>query len=171
MSNSNSNYPQGAATKALNGTEFTQVTTTCLLDLQAQGKPQTLEELKERTKKYFEFCANSRLRPCVETLAVALGVSRQTLWEWSDTEHCNKSAEWCDTVAGAKQLISAFTSQAALSGHLSPPIAIFLLKNIAGYRDQVSFEELTPKDKSSVPLVEFPTLGNFKPQELPNAEG
>ena len=144
MSNKQSNYPTAQMNRSIEQADgFISNTVTCISELTNLGKPKNEEELKERIRKYFEFCADNSFRPGIESLALALGVDRVTYWRWCNQD-IHVSSEWSDICKVARQSIIAFTEAAANSGHLSPPIAIFALKNIANYKDAISFEDTTP---------------------------
>jgi hypothetical protein len=141
MSNKESNYPTAQANRELqkaNGFIFDTVS--CIAELANLGKPNDEEELKERIRMYFDFCKRNSFRPGIESLALSLGVDRSTFWRWCNRE-TNVSLEWTKACKVARQSIVAFTEASATSGHLSPPIAIFILKNVAGYKDSISFED------------------------------
>lgn len=161
-----SNYPQGQATQALNGDEQTGNIINCIMDLSDHGKPQTTEELKQRIDDYFLFCGTKNFRPGVESLSLSLGISRVTFWAWTN-EGCGKPKEWIEICQLAKQKILSFTEAAALSGKLNPATSIFLLKNLGGYKDSVSFEEITPTTNKTPMIVEYPKLGEDNPTLLP----
>lgn len=110
-----------------------------LLDLNNLGKPRTCDELKDRISQYFAYCERSSLRPGVESLAYAVGVSRITIYQWSLGNGCDR--EWQEIILNAKGLIAAYLEQAALSGQINPATAIFLMKGWLGYSDTVSLEQ------------------------------
>lgn len=147
MSNKNSNFPAPSADRALNGNSFTGKAITSLTELAAQGKPQDEDELEQRIKAFFEFCSRTCIRPGIESLALSLGVSRISFWNWCNKQ-CGKSDRWVELCRYARQIILSFTEQALLTGHLNPPAGIFLMKNIGDYKDTVSFEELKPTEIS-----------------------
>ena len=159
MSNKHSNYPQGELSQKFNGNEQTGQLINCIMDLSDKGKPETVEELEERINDYFTFCGMNNFRPGIESLALSLGVSRVSFWKWC-YEGSGKPKQWVDICKTAKQMIIAFTEQAALSGKLNPATSIFLMKNLGGYKDSISFEEITPQDNIHNFAVEYPKLGN-----------
>lgn len=57
-------------------------------------------------------------------------------------------------------MIIAFTEAATQGGKLSPPVGIFLLKNLGGYKDTISFEENVPAAEE-VNLVRTTDLPHF----------
>ena len=54
-----------------------------LRELHELGRPKTDEEVQERIDDYFSFCERSSLRPGVESLCMALHISRTTLFRWN----------------------------------------------------------------------------------------
>lgn len=161
MSNFKSNYPQAQISRNVREAEgFIADTVHSITELTAHGKPENEEQLRERIQKYFEFCATNNFRPGVESLSLALGVNRTTFWHWCNSEF-GVSEEWADICKIARQSIIAFVEAAANSGHLSPPIAIFSLKNLANWKDTVSFEDITPdvsEKKNGLSVADLPIL-------------
>lgn len=145
MSNKNSNYPINALNNLPD--EVKTDTIECLMQLANKGKPKAVEELRERINAYFEFCKNNSFRPGIESLSLALSVSRITLWNWANGIGVNE--EWAQECQKAKQIILAFVEQASISNRLTPPVAIFLMKNLGGYKDQISFEESAPQTQGT----------------------
>ena len=103
------------------------------------GKPETNSELKERIDMFFGFCEESNVRPGVQALCTALHISRTTLFRWSNGEDCDKERQ--EIIGMAKSFIDSFLEQITLSGQVSPPVGIFLLKNWCSYKDTVSLED------------------------------
>lgn len=140
-------------------------TITSLRQLYEMGRPQTDQEVETRISQYFEFCENSSLRPGIESLAVALHVDRSTVFNWSRGVKCSKYR--METVAAAKTLIIAGLEQFLLSGKISPPSGIFMLKNWAGYSDTIPLDDRVVDDGSKEPLKveDLPKLGELKSGE------
>lgn len=113
---------------------------TDLIELRKMGKPKSDEEVKTRCDQYFRYCANSSLRPGIETLSLALGIDRRTLWAWSCGRGC--SPERAEIARAARQTVIAYVEAAQLNGKLNPVTSIFLLKNWANYRDAVQIEDV-----------------------------
>ena len=154
--------PQGEL-EQIDPSKVTAVVTS-LRELSNRGKPESNLALKERIDDYFEFCANSGLRPGIETLRCALGgVSRTTFYEWSCGVNCDSERQ--EIIQVAKSFIDAFIEQSVLSGLISPPSGIFLLKNWCGYRDSYSIEEKVEaiaeaqRGNKALTAAELPKLG------------
>lgn len=84
------------------------------------------EEAKERIQDYFKDCITQGIRPTVETLALALGTTRQTLYRWETEQRATVSG---DVIKKAKEFIASFDAQMVSSGHLNPVTYIFRAKN------------------------------------------
>lgn len=107
-------------------------------------RPKSDDEVLERVDYYFQACAENRIRPGIETLALALGVSRVTIFNWSQGIKCSDRRR--EIIEHAKMLVAAYVEQASLSGKLNPVTAIFLQKNWFGYRDSQTLELSRPSD-------------------------
>ena len=156
-----SNYPTAASSRELEeNSDFVADTITSLSQLAKLGKPATVEELEQRLDDYFSFCAEHGSRIGIESISLCLGVDRTTFWRWCNGDH-GKGERWTEICAQAKQTIIAFTEQAMISGKISPPVGIFCMKNVANWKDTVSFEDATPTEtthKNVLDAGELPTL-------------
>lgn len=140
-----------------------------LRELYDMGKPETNLELKSRIDMFFQFCEESSIRPGVQALCTALHISRTTLFRWNNGEDCDKERQ--EIISMAKSFIDSFLEQVTLSGQVSPPVGIFLLKNWCSYKDTYSLEENTPKTetKSSKSIDELPTAEEIEAIMHPEA--
>ena len=118
--------------------QFVSETVSCLKELNSMGKPESDEELQERIDQYFAFCERTGNRPGVETLCLALHITRTTLFRWGAGIDC--SVQRREIISNAKQFIAGFLEQSVLRGKISPPSGIFMLKNWLNYKDTLSFE-------------------------------
>ena len=128
-----SNYP----TNGLNNisSEFAHDTIKSLNDLYSMGRPNSDDEVEQRIDEYFRFCEQSSIRPGIESLGLALSVSRTALWNWEHGIDC--SARRQQLVVKAKSFVTSYLEQAMLNNKIYPGSAIFCLKNWAGYKDSV----------------------------------
>lgn len=159
------NYPQGELDE-LEPNAIKQIVSS-LKELHDMGRPQTDEEVKDRIDEYFSFCERSSIRPGVESLCVALHISRTTLFRWNSGEDCSSYRQ--ELIQSAKAFIAAFLEQSLLNGKISPPSGIFLAKNWLGYRDTISLEESIPQGNGQKALsaAELPKLGQVQATLLP----
>lgn len=160
---SKNNYPQSAL-EDIEPATIQQIVTS-LKQLHDMGKPQTDVEVSERIDEYFSLCERSSIRPGVESLCVALHISRTTLYRWNAGEDCSNYRQ--ELIQSAKAFIAAFLEQAVLCGKISPPSGIFLMKNWLSYKDTISIEEKTQvgDGKKALTAAELPVLGVIKPVE------
>ena len=129
--------PNSAAVQAENiEPSFVRKTVTDLKEVYKLSRPETDEEVKDRIYSYFEFCERTGMRPGIELLCLFLGVSRTSLWNWSQGIKC--SPQRMDMINHAKALIAAFLEQSHLQGKLNPVSAIFLSKTWLNYSDDVT---------------------------------
>lgn len=151
------NYPQGEIDE-LEPTTVQEIVTS-LKQLHDKGKPETDEEIKQRIDDYFSFCQRSSVRPGIESLCLALHISRTTLFNWNNGTCCSKECQ--ELIQSAKAFVGAFLEQAMLGGKISPPSGIFLAKNWLGYKDAISIEENMPsqEEKRTLTAAELPKLG------------
>lgn len=132
------NYPSQQLSDLSN--EFVRETVQSLSELNELGKPETDQEVQERIDQYFQFCAQSGVRPGIESLCLSLHISRTTLFNWIRGYGC--SPERKQIAERAKSFIGAFLEQSVLRGKISPPAGIFVMKNWLGYKDTISLEEI-----------------------------
>lgn len=94
---------------------------------------QTDEEVKNRIDEYFAFCQSHGMRPGLETLALALGVCRTTLWNWRSGKKCTQNRT--EIINMAVTFIAACLESLSVSGALNPVMSIWLMKNWLNYKD------------------------------------
>lgn len=99
------------------------------------GRPivKTDEEAIERITEFFNDCVELGNRPTVEALALCLGTTRATLWDW---ETGNRRTISADIIKNAKELISNYDAVMVQEGKLNPVVYIFRSKNYYGMKDQ-----------------------------------
>lgn len=139
---SKNNYPNVAIDEAI-PPEKVRALVHSLKQLHDMGRPQTDAEVSERIDYFFQFCEYSNIRPGIESLCLALHISRQTLLNWSNGVKCTPERQ--QIVQAAKAYIGAYLEQALLSGKINPASGIFLAKNWLGYKDSISIDEAAPR--------------------------
>ena len=154
------NYPQ-AGLDNMEPAAVQQIVAS-LRELHELGRPKTDEEVAKRIDDYFDLCQRSSIRPGVESLCMALHISRTTLFRWNNGEDCSSYRQ--ELIQSAKAFIGAFLEQAMLGGKISPPSGIFLMKNWLSYKDALSIEEAVPHEEHGHALTaaELPILGEKK---------
>lgn len=91
-----------------------------------------IEQLENRIIEYFTVCGEDDMKPSVAGLAVAIGVNRKTLWEWSVSEKSDR----CITIKKAYALLDLQMTDYMQNGKINPVSGIFLMKNNFGYADK-----------------------------------
>lgn len=104
-----------------------------------QKKPSSYEELVKRLDLYFEFIQETESVPSLESLALAIGVSRTTLYRYCNGIGCNLA--WHEAIVRAKQAVEAAVCEAGNNGKISPVLTIWQQKSYFGHRDNASLEE------------------------------
>lgn len=150
--------------------EWTGETISNLMQLYNKGRPQSDDELKVRLDEFFELCDNSSIRPGIESLRLALSVSRQTLLNWENGINCSSQRQ--ELIVKAKTFVIAFLEQSMLNNKIFPGSGIFFLKNLANYRDNVEIIACENNSMNSGPSREeiaarFRAQTEF--QDAPNA--
>lgn len=152
MSRSN-NFPQAGVDKL--EPEFVTDVVQSLRELNELGKPKTDNEVEQRIDEYFKFCQRTGNRPGIESLCLALHISRTTLFHWNAGIGCSEERK--EMINQAKSFIAAFLEQSMTRGKISPPSGIFLMKNWLNYKDTISFENT---------IVEQPSGHHRTPDEI-----
>ena len=91
------------------------------------------EEAEERIAQYFIRCAQKGIRPTVEEMSLALGVTRQTLHKWENGQLLTVRG---DVIKKAKEIIATFDAKAVINNKMNPVTYFFRAKNYYGMRDQ-----------------------------------
>lgn len=139
MSNKSSNFPNAQVPNLAPG-ELSKVLTN-LNELQKLPKPLNDEEFESRIRYYFEWCSINEVRPGIEGLALALGVTRQYLWKLQQENSVRGIL-----ITKAKQTLAAYMEYLSQNSKINPVTAIFLMKNHFGYADKTEVE-LVPKNQ------------------------
>lgn len=109
------------------------------------------------------------LFPTLARFATMLGVSRDTLHEWSKATNEDgtlKHPDFSDAYKRAKDYQEALLSEGTLAGAYNPTFAIFTAKNVLGWRDKTE-QEITGADGQ--PLVNAVNITFKKTNEQPES--
>lgn len=91
------------------------------------------DECRQRLVEFFEYYAKAGGLPTVEKLALALGTTPQTLWDWEHRK--TKGSERSEMIKAAKIYLSAIDADLALLGFIDKVVYIFRAKNYYGMKD------------------------------------
>ena len=122
------------------------------------GRPrkyETIEDLQEGIKKYLVYIAEKNaagvaLIPDVEGLALFLGVSRSTLYEWQNS----RPGEYSDAIKRTLNAIAAAKKQLALMGKIPPLVFATDFNNNHGYTQQQNIEITAARKLEQLPTRE-----------------
>ena len=92
------------------------------------------EEFGERIEAYFADCAQNGVIPRWETLALSLGVTRQSAWNTATGKFGSPARQ--RMLARAKDILSAIDAELVQTGKVNPVVYIFRAKNFYDMRDQ-----------------------------------
>ena len=92
------------------------------------------KQVETRIYEYFSICNENDMKPSMAGMALAIGVARQTLWDWSVGN--TRSSTHNDLIKKAVQMLDAQMVDYMQNGKINPVSGIFLMKNSFGYKDQ-----------------------------------
>lgn len=97
-------------------------------------RPRTNKEIVARIDYYFDQCMRERIRPTIETMSLALGYSRMSVWQWKNGVKCDEERH--QIIQAAYDTIAAFDADMAINGAMNPIIYIFRSKNFYDMQDR-----------------------------------
>lgn len=108
-------------------------------------------QVEERIGWYFNKCAEDDMKPSVSGMALALGVDRRTLYDWSRGNF--RGVTHSPIVKKAMDLLAAMWEDYMQNGKINPVSGIFLGKNHFGYTDK---QEIVVEPKNPLGEAESP---------------
>ena len=107
--------------------------------LQKMGKVDMTnpDAVNQRVDEYLTYCIKHDMKPTVESMALAFGTNRMTLWRWKEgveSSHVPEASR--EALRRGYDMMNQLLSQALVDGAINPIAAFFLLKNNHGYKDQ-----------------------------------
>lgn len=131
MSNKVSNYPNAAKPQATPDEIGELVGVMDGLRKLPPVSKREPDQVEERLNYYFKYCTDNGIKCSVEGMTLALGISRQSIWDWeNDTE--SRSGQ---LVRRAKELINSLLTQWTMDGKMNCVYSIWLQKNHFQYSD------------------------------------
>lgn len=140
--------------------------------------PKDDQECADRLNDYFRQCNEEGQLPTIEDMALALGTTRASLWEWENNRKCGPAR--ADMIKIAKQIVAGIDAKLAAEGKIPQVVYIFRAKNFYGMKDQQdvivtpntdplgdrrSGEELTQKYIDSVKGIDMKAEGTEGAEE------
>lgn len=105
--------------------------------------PKSDDECCDRLNAYFKQCTETGQIPTVEDMALALGVTVATLWDWENKR--SQSPIRSEMIKKAKGILQGIDAKLVAEGRIPQITYIFRAKNFYGMRDQQEVI-LTPND-------------------------
>ena len=96
--------------------------------------PKDNDELAERLNGYFVECEKQGRIPTVENMALALGVTRSTIWDWENLRSGNAARSYM--IKKAKEIMADIDAALVQEGKIPQVTYIFRAKNFYGMKDQ-----------------------------------
>ena len=124
------------------------------------GRPRafkSVEEVEEKINAYFNYCEEKEKPYTMSGLAYYLGISRQTLVNYSN------QYQFFDTIKKARDRVQMQLEENALSNKANPTFTIFNLKNNFDWKDKIehSSSEVENINKNLSNIADL--LNNPKP--------
>lgn len=115
-----------------------------------------IDEVNQRLDDYFMLMGKRDVKPTVAGMAMALGVSRQSLWAIVNNAPMggkgnlpNLPADCTDSIKKAYHMMELMWEEYMVHGKINPVTGIFLAKNNFGYQDKQEMV-LTPNTSDTV---------------------
>lgn len=115
-----------------------------------------IDEVNQRLDDYFMLMGERDVKPTVAGMAMALGVSRQSLWAIVNNAPMggkgnlpNLPADCTDSIKKAYHMMELMWEEYMVHGKINPVTGIFLAKNNFGYQDKQEMV-LTPNTSDTV---------------------
>lgn len=94
------------------------------------------DQVINRIAQYQQFCIDNDVKPDLSGMALALGVTRKTLWCWENGVDSNKPQSVRNALKKGRAINENILVTMMQNGKINPIPALFLLKNNHDYRDQ-----------------------------------
>ena len=107
-----------------------------------------VEQVSERINAYFTHCEKYGIIPSVVGMSCALGVSRQTLYNWKTGKYREK--ELRDIICRYLTVLEAIWTTLLIEGKMHPTTAIFLGKNHFGYSNNAETDVYLPDTRTTI---------------------
>ena len=124
------------------------------------------QQVEERIGWYFAHCQDDDMKPTVSGLALALGVDRKTIYNWSRGE--SRVDSHFLIVKKAMDMLETLWEDYMQNGRINPVSGIFLGKNHFGYQDK---QEITIKPENPLGQPDDPDALKRKYLEEENPNG
>lgn len=107
------------------------------------------KQVEERIEWYFNQCAADDVKPGVEGMCNALGITRDTLWRWANG--ITRGSTHSDSIKRAYAILRTIWEANMQSSTMNPVAGIFIAKNQFGYKDQTELKVATNGEEATIP--------------------
>lgn len=97
---------------------------------------QNVDQVKDRIRTYFQFCAQDDMFPSVSGLALAIGLDRRRLWEIREGKKEGYPSEVTDALKKAQKIIELQLVDCMQEGKINPVTGIWFTKTHHGYQEE-----------------------------------
>lgn len=94
------------------------------------------DAVERRVDEAFMYMIEHDMKPTIESVALAFGTNRTTLWRWKEGVDSSLPEASRNAIKRAYTLTNQLLVQVMADGKINPIPAIFLLKNNHQYKDQ-----------------------------------
>ena len=94
------------------------------------------EQVLDRIQWYFNHCVEDDMKPTVQGMANALGISRRTLYDWSRGKFRGKTDNRTEIIQKAYGVLAGLWEDYMMNGKINPVSGIFIGKNHFGYTNK-----------------------------------
>jgi hypothetical protein len=122
-------------------------------------------QVEKRIHWYFEHCANSDMKPTVNGMCNAIGIHRDTLYDWRVGNQRKGTHQ--EVVMRAYRVLESLWEDYMMNGKINPVSGIFLGKNYWNYADKQ--EHVITPNTTMPEAVDVATI-EAKYAELPDSE-
>ena len=92
--------------------------------------------VRNRINDFLDYCISREMKPTVESMALAFGIDRVTLYRWKEGLQKDLPEACRAELKRGYDLMNELLTEIMNAGKVNPVSAIFLLKNNHAYRDQ-----------------------------------
>ena len=131
--NNGYNFPAAVNSDNTSATEISEMLGS-VLRWYGKKPVKTDEECAERLEEFFDTLAKTGELPSVEKMCLALGVTRQSVWNWENGIKCSPART--DMIKRAKEILAAMDAELVSRNKIPQVTYIFRAKNFFGMKDQ-----------------------------------
>lgn len=109
-----------------------------------------LDELQEQMQDYFDLCTDQQVVPTITSLALWLGVDRNTIYDHAN----NSNSPFSCVMKNTLNYLHSIMQSGTIDGKINPVTYIFISKNDYGMRDDKNITVSPTSDKQTINSTE-----------------